>query len=272
MAEILLVVGDHPVYQDGDVLCAFNRRRTRCVHAQHVCNVRKWGGKPRQLRPLGTVAEEFQRLTYQYRFQRRGDEVVRTDLASMSEVVFGPDKIDVRLFLNHRLRSKNHRIFGHWGGEVWYGGKQTFDNSTLNSVWSKIAEKTDRTESDDEFQLWPMGRMDIREFLAVRTVDFTDAEADALVAPQYDLDADGNPQTDENDNRITLSKRNINVDWRANLLDDLQVTESEVLDRNNPVGVQVSLPVDRIGFRSKSQPTQVERGRLQNKEIGGPVQ
>jgi hypothetical protein len=53
-------------------------------------------------------------------------------------------------------------------------------------------------------------------------------------------------------------------------LDDLQVTENQVLNPNFPVGRVITIPGQgRVRHESKSQPTQSDRSRLQSKSLGG---
>lgn len=284
MAEILLKIQRGAGYEDGDILCAFNRRRTRQCHAEMICHPWKNGIGKSGLRPTNGPAEAMLAAVSQYRFDRVSQyEVLRTDLITGEQELFSktPNKrgeaIDVEQWVARRLREKapdggpKASVFGEPGRERWYGGRTDTGDAVLNKVWQSIAEKTGRLESEDEFQLWPMGRLDIRHHLAVRTTDFTDEEAELLTQPLIELDGKGEPVVVD-DQPKQLAKRRINCDWRAELLDDLKVTKADVLDKEKPVGADVVFPIQRLQHRSKPQPEQSQRDRLKDKLTGGKVQ
>jgi hypothetical protein len=269
MGELLIKIGDGANCADGDIIAAFNRRRVRSAHAQSICHVKH--ESPTGRRTLTSLARDFREATHQYRFERIGaDRVKRIEIATGTEDVFGRESIDVGLFVRRRLRHSRHSIFGSPGSEIWYGGRQDYSHNSLDAVWSKIAEKTDLTEDRPEFCLWPMGRLDIRHFLAVRIVDFSDTEAAELVRPAYRLDDDGNRVLDDRGMPIEIAKRNITVDWRKELLDDLRVAERDALDRETPVGRDIV--TDRqLRHESKEQPVQSEPSKMYNRERSGPA-
>lgn len=97
MAELLLKVGDRSPadwdYKDGDVLCAFNRRRIRCVHAEHLCHVKAAGFNGGGLRPANSLARDFREACCQYRNERVSRyEIDRVDIATGSrERLTGPE-------------------------------------------------------------------------------------------------------------------------------------------------------------------------------------
>lgn len=258
MAELLLKIEPGAGYEDGDVLCAFNRRRIRQVHAEHVC---KLDGFTREgLRPAQSLAKEFRHATHQYLFRRVSETTIeRHDLWAGTVDTFGPESIDVREFLKRRLKHNAHGIFGVVGQEFWYGGGIDMSNERLNVVWNAIQRDTPRMEAEDEFKLWPMGRLDIRHHLAVRVADFSDEEAAGLVAPQVD------------DKGQHVAKRNIKVDWKRDILPDLGVTEADVLDREKPIGRDIELPAGRMRYESKDQPVQSDREKLHDKANNRPV-
>lgn len=347
MAEILLKIHPGAGYEDGDILCAFNHRRTRQCHAESICHPWKNGIGKSGLRPSNGPAEAMLAAVSQYRFDRVSQyEVLRTDLITGEQELFSktPNKrgeaIDVEQWVARRLREKapdggpRASVFGEPGRERWYGGRTDTSDAVLDKVWQKIAEKTGRLESEEEFQLWPMGRLDIRHHLAVRTTDFTDEESEKLVQQWAASDVNGDPiwelvRTNEFQERYDanklypigaelvdkeplglgefrelpeeewywrwfdctvqeecaaaeqpgpewrqkqLSKRRINCDWRAELLDELKVTEADVLDRDKLVGADVVFPIQRLQHRSKEQPEQSKRDKLRDKLTGGKVQ
>lgn len=284
MAEILLKIQPGAGYEDGDILCAFNRRRTRQCHAERICHPWKNGIGKSGLRPSNGPAEAMLAAVSQYRFDRVSQyEVLRTDLITGEQELFSktPNKrgeaIDVEQWVARRLREKapdggpKASVFGEPGRERWYGGRTDTSDAVLDKVWQSVAEKTGRLESEDEFQLWPMGRLDIRRHLAVRTTDFSDEEAELLVQPLIELDGKGEPVLVD-DQPKQLAKRRINCYWRAELLDDMKATAADVLDQDKPIGADVVFPIQRLQHRSKEQPEQSQRDKLKDKLTGGKVQ
>lgn len=266
-------VSDGSGYQDGDVVIGMNARRRRQVHVEHVCRYRDAFNSD-GLRPSGHVARDYFEATHQFMFERVGYATVqRTNLWTAEVDVLGPESgTDWAGYIRRRVRQPNHRIFGAVGIEVWFGGRTRFPHAALDQAWAKITEKTGRTEAEDEFSLWPFGRDEIRHFLPVRVADFTDAESEGLVAPQYERDQDGAIVTQISANGepepVILARRNLRVDWRAELLDDIGVTESAALDRATPIGRDIDFSGRQIS-RSKDQPVQASRGKLFSREHGG---
>lgn len=193
MADLLLKVGDGNGYADGDILCAFNRRRIRCCHAEHLCSLTQAGFTHYGLRPINALARDFREAVCQYRFERiSGREIARINLWTGERVVFSDvpifvdrkwQAIDVDLFIRRQQSHPNHAIFGAPGLELWYGGSEDRSHPKLDRVWRAIELKTPTRELEPQFQLWPMGRLDIQHHLPIRVDDFDDLEAESLVAP-----------------------------------------------------------------------------------------
>lgn len=188
--------------------------------------------------------------------------------------------MNVPEFIKRRRKHERHALFSDVGESdvVWYGGRTDFSDAVVSAVWDRIEPKIGRLRTEQEFTLWPMGRLDIRHHLAIRTTNFTDAQAEEWVAPQYELDGNGDPilyddqgNPDPEGNPKVISKRNINIDWRSQLLDDLGVTETLVLDRTYPVGRDIVIDQARMRHESKSQPLQSDRGKFNDKAQGGPL-
>jgi len=286
MAEIILKIGDGANYKDGDVLAAFNRRAVRCVHAQHLCH--PWDGAVNSDGYLvpGTHVESLYDITHEYKIERISQtEIRRTNRLTGEIVVLSNIPIEDPSRPGHMIacdveeffaRRKQHRarngapkkaIFGNDGAEVLYDGTIDLSDAKIDLVWAAITQHTGRLETEQEFQLFPFGRQDIRSHLVVRTVDFTEAEAQGFVAPQIQRDASGNPVLDEDGDEIKIAERNVTIDWRTAILGDLSVTESQVLDRAFPVGVDLTMS-GKLQHRSKDQPVQANRGKLRSKTTG----
>ncbi len=218
MAELAIKVGavsaDLTHYQDGDILCAFNARFIRCVHAQHICHVKNAGGGIGVHRMDAHVARDWFENTHQYRFERISrTEIRRVTLVTLEEIVIDDtpkhidgkrQHMDVELYIQRRLVHERHRIFGSSGAEVWYGGRIDVSDTNLTLVWNAIETKTAFREVD--FPLWPAGGKDLISHLFVTVDDFDEREASSLVAPELD-------ETDP-DNPIILRKRERHIDWR----------------------------------------------------------
>lgn len=119
VATIALKVGSGSGYEDGDILCCWNRRHIRCVHAQHICHVRTAARNGDGLIPLTHHARDWFEHTHEYRFERvSATEVRRTNLATLAEDVFSetPNEdgqaIDVPLFIARRKLKPLHYLFG----------------------------------------------------------------------------------------------------------------------------------------------------------------
>lgn len=96
MAEFALKIGEGANYQDGDILCAFNRRFIRLRHADAICwprlNGSKVGGQLENTQPL--LEKWYQRIA-QYMWERVSKhEIRRTNLWTLDEVVYGSLPVD----------------------------------------------------------------------------------------------------------------------------------------------------------------------------------
>lgn len=249
MSELVLKVGAGANYEDGDILCAFNRRMIRCVHAQHLCFERgpdrRFARLNNGLLPDTDVARDFMEATHEFRFARTGsDTLTITRISDGQEINITSNQsfigfngraqaMDVQEFVARRRESlarpnaQGIPMFGSDGREVWYGGKQDYSDAVLDTVWTAITNKLGR--QDSEFPLWPAGRQDLKSHLFLPTDDFDDIEAQALIAPQID---DSDP-----DNPVTVHKRARRVDWRA-IVDDIGESRGRIEDRTIVVDVR----------------------------------
>ncbi len=214
MAELAIKVGAGANYLDGDIIAAFNSRRIRCVHAQHICHVKNAGGGVGVLRDNAHVVRDWLEHTQKYRFERVSrTEIKRVTLATLGEVLIdGTPKvvdgkmqhIDVALYVARRLAHERHKVFGTPGAEIWYGGQIDVSDAKMALVWNAIETKTAFREVD--FPLWPVGAKDLISHLFVTVDNFDEAVAADLVSPEEDL-------TDP-DNPIRVKDRRRHIDWR----------------------------------------------------------
>jgi len=239
MAEILLYVTDDArpddAYQDGDIVCAFNDRRIRHVHAQMICDPRKEDFNSDGLRPLGGLGQHWFESTCEYRFERvNRHEVRRINLWTQETEVLGRtpnasgEAIDVTQYLARRLQNPKHQIFGAAGAEIWYGGgTAALDSTAVNAVWDRI--ETDTALLRDQHNLWPLTDRELQHFLAVPTLDMRDEITRRATAVELDYDRQQPEYDPENDigDRIAR-KRRARVQWREMGLDPAAVLDPAV--------------------------------------------
>lgn len=184
MAELILKIGgvnDNPSrYQDGDIVCAFNNRRIRTVHAEHLCHVKDLPFNSDGLNPINTLPYYWHELTHQFKFERIARfEIQRTNLLTLESDVINAtpnakgEYMDVPLFIERQKQAPMHRIFGTEGREVWFGGNIDFSHAKLDKVWQKIEQMTPKREVD--YQLWPLSSHEKKNFLALPVEDFDEA-------------------------------------------------------------------------------------------------
>lgn len=199
MASLLIKIGDGPNYKDGDILFAVNRRRIRCVHAEHICHIKRAGVTREGLRPANALARWFREHTHQFQFQRVSRTVIeRKNLWTGEREWYGPESIDVPLFVARRLRHERHVIFGESGREFWFGGRKDFSHAALDKVWHEIESRTNERETS--YTQWPFTPHELRTFRAITVNDFDDATSSELMAPIRE--------------GSTLVKRKYRVNWR----------------------------------------------------------
>lgn len=204
-------VGPDPAYQDGDILCAFNRRRTRHVHAEGICHPRRAQRRSDGRIALDHVSRAWFEATHQYRFTRLSlTAVLRENLWMPSEVeVFGQtpnergERIDVDAYVRRRAQAQGFGLFGSDGAEIWYGGSTRADTPTLDTVWGAIEQHTPHREVD--YPDWPIGAQELRSHLVIRVDDFDDEEAEALTAPVHDTSGE---------EPVLVRKRARRLPWR----------------------------------------------------------
>ncbi|MBN2131266.1 MAG: hypothetical protein JW741_17330 [Sedimentisphaerales bacterium] len=255
MAEIALKVGAGGTYEDGDVLCAFNRRRILLCHAEMICwpriDGRKVGGQLGKTQPL---LEKLYQRTAQYKWERVSEtEIKRTNLWTGSEIVYGSEKVEdpdrpkhmihcrVKLYFALRNRSGKLPLFGSAGKEIAYGGNSKRDAATVGLLWDDIEAGTPLRRVNHE--RWPAGVQDLKSHLILAVDEFGDAEAESLVAPLLD-------EKSLEEEKPVLKKRSHRVDWRAALsaAGGLSASEADVLDKTRSVDVRGERTFERAGI------------------------
>lgn len=229
MSELLIHIGDGSTYRDGDVLCAFTNRRIQIVHQQHICDYRRHWNRF-GLRP-NNHSRLFLDAAYQYTFTRVHRDYIRRDETTVDGLIvgteyYGPESIDVRVYLWRRLQHHAHRIFGVPGREVWHGGRFDMSVNMVRRGWEIIETHTPCRRGWCDFRkvnhsLWPFGREELKAFLPVRlNHELTEEVANELVAPLY-----------SDDGETMIKKRANRINWR-----EIGHRELSVLDRQESVG------------------------------------
>ncbi len=221
MADLVLQVGDssNPEgYEDGDILCAFNDRRILHVHSEHACSPRKHPDRSPRVDGFlvrGTLFEDFCSLTCRYRFERISRrEVRRVDIDTLAEEVFSDvpklldgktQHINVQEWINRRLESRKHKIFGATGTEVWFGKSRIPSLASLDTLWVRIEAETLQLKADHT--MYPLSNRELAIHLTLRHVDFDDAQRGQLTSLLYD-------KTDP-ENWVTVKKRANRMDYQS---------------------------------------------------------
>lgn len=266
MAELLVKIGPGSNYTDGDVLEAFSDRRIACTHAQHICHPRRADRNQSGLILRDSLAERYLEIVSEFRFERiSATEIERITLATGARERFGPESIDVRLFIRRRKVKLDHLLFGEDGAEVWFGGRTNVDAANVARVWDDIEIRTKHRRRDERHVLWTMGRLDIRSHLAIRVDPMDDIEAASYREPQFAVDGNGryrwerivddgtraelgvsDDQTAPPDQRpgwqlITAARRRRKVDWQR-FLPAIAATRRDVTDPRTPIGHEYDEP------------------------------
>lgn len=245
-------------YQDGDVVCCFNARRISAAHVSGICHHRHAPLTGDGLRADG-IAQQFQELTYQYKFQRVSRaEIKRITLATMDEEILGPtpnakgEYIDVQAFIDRRKEHLLHRIFGATGAEYWYGGRESRDPATLDLAWQLIEADTPLRKADH--LRWPLSPLEKRHFLGLPIEDVSDRVMQNAVnieidydmyQPEYDPRGERGPRVGD----TTIRKRRVNIPWRT-----LGLAARDVLDLGVEVDVRESRAPDVLDTLATVKP------------------
>lgn len=222
--NLLLISGDHPTYEDGDILCAFNNKRIKQVKAEHICWPRlrgkKLGGMVGEAFPLLKVMLEE---TRQYKFQRVGDTVERTNLITLAQDIItatpnaNGEYMDVEMFIKRRKLFGKLPIFGADGEEFWFGGDTLTEQKDIDKLWKKIEEKSRHKEKDNE--KWDFTDAEIKQFTPIEVDDFDDIVRESLTA--------SNDVVEIGKDLKIGKKRNKSVKWR----DLVGIDQTKALDK-----------------------------------------
>lgn len=235
-----LMVGDHPTYEDGDIVSAVNWRYTRHTTCEGLCFARRASDR-RPLRLNGTgflntsdISRDFFEETHEFRFERvNANQLKKVRLSDNAEIIFTSGQIkadfdgrdvsfDAASFFGRMLRTwgepnaRGKWLFGTDSQNIqYYGGKMNSNHDILDNVWSAVESKLGVLESSVDHAPFS----DYKKRLVIAVNDFSDSVMDGLSSPLLD-------ETDP-ENPVTVKKRKNWVTWRG--LRD--VVESDVLDK-----------------------------------------
>lgn len=244
MAELMLKIDPGSGYEDGDILCAFNRRSIRCCHAQHLCHIRTAPRNSSGLISLNSLSRDWFEATHQFRFERidsrhiRRRDLLSGEFDTLSDIPNEKgEAIDVGLFIRRRKLNPDHYLFNVDGREIWYGGKLDTSNDRLDLVWSMIESKSEHRES--QFRRWPAGNQEKKSHLLIPVDDFDDLTATDLVSSETNGDA-------------IVRKRQNQIPW----VDVLGLTIAEInraRDKSQEIDLRERNPFSRAAVVRRKQ-------------------
>lgn len=170
--ELILKIGDvdgDSTYKDGDIVQAFSLERIQICHAEMKCHISNFPiDTVTGLRSNDTLLMKFMDKTHTYKFERlNSNEVKRENLETGAVDVLSDtpnergEYISVHDYLAKKMKNQNHRIFGSFGSEIWYGKSRA--SLDINSIWNDIETHTDSIKSDHTS--WPLTDTEKRHFL-----------------------------------------------------------------------------------------------------------
>lgn len=231
--QLMLNVQPHPIYEDGDILCAFPRCHIHHVHIQHICRPRDAKGKlPGGMLGNNTLLEFYLARVSQYRFTRLSrHEVRRTLIANGTHETFNHvanakgEYGFVAEYLARRKRAGKLPLFGVAGEEVWYKGHISINQPVLDTIWDEIERKTLYRRAN--YDHWPLTPAEKKQFFGISVDDFTNEEAGELVSPLL-AEAVGEEEPRK------LKERKNQINWR----DLVGVVSADILDADKSVDVR----------------------------------
>lgn len=239
--HIKLIAGDHPTYDDRDIMCACNHLTIRRMAGWRLCGKRSANRQFIGINSSGFLPHShllkdwfskcselmLERLNKnQCRITRLRDQqvVVVTTGRAYVDLNGKPDRfLDVDRFFSHKIRSflkadaTGSVLFSDDDNKdrvVMFGGRTYASDDSMDDVWAAIHTKTGRIEETETTyeKEPPFGSSDPSGQLIVRVDDFSDQESGILIEPLFD------------EVGIVLKKRKKFVDWQ----NDIGLTENDV--------------------------------------------
>ncbi len=231
MAEVVLKVGTFGMYEDGDILCAWNDKYIKKKNAETIC--RESGDRALQ--------EIYAQKTHIYRFDRISEfTVTRTNLVTDEIDIFSDDRDDLGRYMHVKwhIQINAKKMFGFEGAERWYEKETIPDDTKLDLIWDEIEARTGERRANNT--LYPLGDNNLMEFLALSVDDMTDAQAANLVLSEYET------QTIDGEEREVQVKKRINKIDYASISAISADTLNRIYDRKEIVDVRGDTKINPI--------------------------
>lgn len=195
MANLILKVNDESDYRDGDILVACNKNKILTTHAAHICRSKE---RDQQGIFISSLHQYWLESISEYKFERLSSIECRiTRLADgqikrfrSNEFFTGfngkPSIMDIPLYVNRRLSNGKKPMFGEKGKEVWYGGKTSVSENSINLIWNRIEQESNFLRKNHI--KWPVGNQEVKSHFIISTSEFTDREQSLLTSPAFSED------------------------------------------------------------------------------------
>ena len=164
---------------DGDVGCAISSDHTQRTAARNICDRHGFEILASGYRAPAPLLVGFLSATNRYRFQRNGNRVERTEIATGAVDWLGltpndaGEAIDVGRYIKRRLRHSGHRVFVEAGRETWYGGNRK--NIDWDAVWNNIETYSDHRRAS--FHSWEFSALEQQHFGITNCRGFRNGES-----------------------------------------------------------------------------------------------
>ena len=197
-------------FEQGDIVHAFNQKRLLKVYAEIITNPKTAPRNQDTLIEPNSLLDIYLQNTKQYKFERISEtEIRKTNLETNQTDILSNtpnqnrEAMDVQLFINRRLKSNTHQLFGTKGHEYWYGGKDITTTEKLIIIWDRIETRTEykRADATAEKLISP----NEKDYELIPVEDFTDEQKGELESPLTDDTDPENPKT--------LKQRKYKVDF-----------------------------------------------------------
>ena len=252
MAELMLVInptGQDPKPTDGDCLDAFNNRKIKWMHAQHISHARNMTFTSDGLRPQNCLCRKVQESIYEKKFERISKTEVQVTNLWTNEINIYSDITNPHIYveehIKNRMSSDSHTVYGLKGKEFWFGGKTNVSLPKVDLAWTHITNDTGEVSTDSKYELWGAGRKDLKSYLFIKINDFLDSVAeDLLVSETIHFDvSDQHGRKDPQRVKLRNRKKRVIYDSLG-----LPVDINDIRDRSKTVDIRrdVTLDLDDI--------------------------
>ena len=248
MAELMLVInpeGKDPKATDGDCCQAFNNRKVKWMHAQHLAHPKNMTFTSDGLRPKNCLCRKVQESIFEKKFERISKKEIQVTNLWTNEVNIYSDitipRMDVEQHIKNRMLSDAHTVYGVAGREFWFGGKTNVSLPKVDLAWTHITHDTGEISTDSKYELWNAGRKELKSYLFIKVNDFLDSIAEDIIAPetiQFDV-SESRGRKDVK--RLNLRKHKGRVIYDAL---GLPVDIKDIRDKNKTIDIRKDIILD----------------------------